>query len=197
MGIDEAGAGEVVGSFYIGYVETDEPEAVEALDLRDSKLLNRNTLEEKYSEISGVAETGVVAISPTEIEEMGEDGVTLQEMEDYAIASLLGHTPPDVLQLDCYYPTSGILETRLRDLMPSQAEHVDLRVQHRAEERWSLVAAAGIVAKIHQLREYSRLRRLHGDVFGSGNGSDSRTRDFLRERGEDRYFVRNGNLSGN
>jgi len=197
MGIDEAGVGEVVGSLYVGYAVTEEPEKLESLNLTDSKNMNLNSLEEKFSDLSSFVETGVVTMSPAELEEMLEEDMTLPKMEDYAIASLVGSKPPDVLQVDCYYPTTSMLEVRLRDLMQGQAADVDIRISHSAEERWPLVAAAGIVAKIHQVREYTRLRRLHGDVFGSGNGSDARTRSFIEENGDDPYFVRTNNVSDN
>lgn len=197
MGVDEAGAGEVVGSFYVGYVETDEPERLEGLGLRDSKDLNLTGLEKSFEELSRVAETGVMAMSPAELDETMAAGITLQEMEDHAIASLVSSSRPDVLQVDCYYPRPRMLERRLRRLFEGDAAHVDIRARHGAEGTWPLVAAAGIVAKVHQVREFSRLRRLHGDVFGSGNGSDSRTRSFMESVGEDAYFVRSHDAFGN
>lgn len=197
MGIDEAGVGEVVGSFYVGYVKTEDPDDVGSLGLKDSKNLNRTNLEQAFSDISRHAETGVIPISATELETMSQDGVSITEMEDKAIASLVNSATPDVLQIDCYYPRKEMLRTKLRDLFSGQAGHVDLRISHEAERKWPLVAAAGVVAKMHQTRELDRLRTLHGDVFGSGNGSDSATRDYVERSKGKSYFVRSHNVPSN
>lgn len=197
MGIDEAGVGEVVGSFYIGYVKTDAPGEIASLKVRDSKSLNRTALEKTFSKISRHAETGVLPISATELETMSREGITLTDLETSAIASLVNSSTPDVLQIDCYYPREEMLERRLRKLIFGQAAGVDLRISHEAERKWPLVAAAGIVAKMHQTWELDRLRHLHGDVFGSGNGSDSRTRDYVQRAKGNSYFVRSHNVPGN
>jgi ribonuclease HII len=57
---------------------------------------------------------------------------------------------------------------------------VDVTAEHGADERYPVVAAASIVAKVERDRHVEQLGAAYGDV-GSGYPSDPTTRTFLRE----------------
>lgn len=198
LGIDEVGVGEVVGPLIIGYVKTGSKELnqLEELELQGPKQSNRSLIEEQEQKISSIADTGVIVISPAELESLDEDGITPQKIQDKAIISLLNSVSPDYLYLDCYYPKCGMLRNKIEKGLNGQSKEIKLKISHKAEKKWNIVCAAAIVAKHYQRREFDRLRNIHGDVFGSGNGSDKKTREFLKgfDREDLPYFVRKKNL---
>ncbi|PTD94533.1 hypothetical protein C9439_01585 [archaeon SCG-AAA382B04] len=198
LGIDEVGVGEVVGPLIIGYVKatSQELDKIDSLKLQDPKKSNRSIIREEEKKISKIADTGVIVISPAELESLDKKGITPQRIQDKAIISLLNSVSPDYLYLDCYYPKSGMLRDKIEDGLNGQSKEIKLKISHGAEKKWNIVCAAAIVAKHYQRREFDRLRNIHGDVFGSGNGSDRRTREFLNnyERENLPYFVRKKNL---
>ncbi|OKY77572.1 MAG: Ribonuclease HII [Candidatus Methanohalarchaeum thermophilum] len=201
VGIDEVGVGEVVGPLVIGYVKADSSQLkdIKSLDLRDPKKLNKTKISKDYSKISRYVETGVIVISPSELESLTKKGKTPQNIQDEAIISLLNSVSPSFLYLDCYYPRAKMLKRKIREGLNGQSKEIKLNVAHEAEKKWNIVCAAAIVAKYYQQRELDRLRNIHGDVFGSGNGSDKETRKFLNKFKEKElpYFVRKGNLEKN
>lgn len=198
LGIDEVGVGEVVGPLIIGYVVAGEREhaMLRSLDFRDPKKLNRNAIQELGEKIFSIAKTGTIVISPGEIESMKKEGRTLQELQDESIISLLNSISPTHLYIDCYYPTTKMLRNRITGGLNGQSREVKMNISHRAEEEWEIVCAAAIVAKIHQKRNLDRLRNIHGDIFGSGNASDHKTREFIKQFDEETlpYYVRKNNL---
>ncbi|WGI17619.1 hypothetical protein [Methanonatronarchaeum sp. AMET-Sl] len=198
LGIDEVGVGEAVGPLIVGYVMASESELarLRCLDFRDPKNLNRNAVLDLGDKIFSIAQTGTIVISASEIESLRSDGKTLQEVQDQSIVSLLNSVSPTHLYIDCYYPTTKMLKNRLLTGLNGQSREVKFNISHRAEEKWDIVCAAAIVAKIHQKRNLDRLRSIHGDVFGSGNVSDRKTREFIKQFDKDKlpYFVRKNNL---
>ncbi|OUJ18069.1 Ribonuclease HII [Methanonatronarchaeum thermophilum] len=198
LGIDEVGVGEAVGPLIIGYVLVDNQELslLSSLDLRDPKKLNRNAIQRLGDEIFSIAKTGTIVISPTEIESLKENGTPLQEIEDKSIISLINSISPSHLYIDCYYPTTKMLRTRITQGLNGQSREIKLHINHRAEEKWDIVCAAAIIAKIHQKRNLDRLRNIHGDIFGSGNASDRKTREFIQKFNKETlpYYVRKNNL---
>jgi|GEM_PF-4489435 len=198
MGIDEVGVGEVVGPLVIGYVMTnpDQLKELNKLDFKDPKHMNRTTMKELGKQIFKIAEPGVVSISPSEIKSLKNKGMTQQDVQDSAIISLLNSKTPTNLYVDCYYPHSKMLKDRLRAGLNGHNKEMRIDTDHEGEERWDIVCAAAIVAKLYQRRELDRLRNIHGDIFGSGNESDKKTRKFINSFDKENlpYFVRRGNL---
>lgn len=198
LGIDEVGVGEVVGPLIIGYVKakSDELDKIDSLRLQDPKNSNRSIVEKEEEKISSIADTGVIVISPGELESLDKEGMTPQRIQDKAIISLLNSSSPDYLYLDCYYPRSKMLRDKIEKGLNGQSREIKLNISHKAEKKWNIVCAAAIIAKHYQRREFDRLRNIHGDVFGSGNGSDKKTRQFLKQYDKEDlpYFVRKKNL---
>lgn len=198
LGIDEVGVGEVVGPLIIGYVKASskELEKLDDLNLKDPKNSNRSLINDQKNEISSIADTGVIVIPPAELESLDEEGLTPQKIQDQAIISLLNSISPDYLYLDCYYPRCGMLHEKIKKGLNGQSKEIKLKISHGAEKKWNIVCAAATIAKNYQRREFDRLRDIHGDVFGSGNGSDKKTIEFLKgfEKEELPYFVRKKNL---
>ncbi len=201
IGIDEVGVGEVVGPLVIGYVKTSSNEInkLNSLNLRDPKNINKTVIEKQKREISSIADTGVVVLSPAELESLDEKGLTPQNVQDKTIISLLNSVSPDYLYLDCYYPRCNMLKQRLKDGLNGQSKEIKFKISHKAEEKWNIVCAAATVAKHYQRRELDRLRNIHGDIFGSGNVSDKKTREFLNGYKKENlpYYVRKKNLKNN
>lgn len=195
-GLDEAGRGCVIGPLVVAGVllEEERIEMLRQLGVRDSKLLSPRRREHLCREIESIAlKCAYFEIPPRAIDRVVERGVKLRRLnylEALAMARVIGELRPVRVYIDS------------TDAMPSRLAGQILKVmrwkpqilcEHRADQAYSVVSAASIIAKVRRDRIIDELRRRYGD-FGSGYPSDRRTIDFLkrtiREDGEWPPFIR-------
>lgn len=173
LGIDEAGRGPVLGPLVIAGVLTDEAglAALAMLGVRDSKALSRKRRAELAPRIAQIARTKAVAIPADRLEE------NLNEVELQAMADLISDLQPDVVYFDVPVHPGGVKGYchRLRELVGPGPE---LFGENRADRKYSIVAAASIVAKVERDRAVLALHEEYGD-FGWGYPSEPKTRNFL------------------
>jgi ribonuclease HII len=178
LGIDEAGRGPVLGSLIVAGVvcrEEELPELVK-LGVRDSKKLSPARREELYEELTSSFEYRTVEITPAEIDSRHRRRESLNQMEARAMLKLIRHFSPEVAYIDCV----GRSRQKFLELLSRGGVVCSLVVEHRADERYPVVAAASIIAKVVRDRRLEELRREYGD-FGSGYPSDPRTVAFLKD----------------
>ena len=177
LGIDEAGRGPVLGSLIVAgvFCRDEELPKLQQLRVRDSKKLSRRRREQLFEELVSSFSYSFVELTPEEIDSRHRRRESLNQMEIRAILRLLDHFSPDVAYIDCIGPSA---EKLLRILEEAGAP-CRLVVEHKADERYPIVSAASIVAKVIRDRKLDALKREYGD-FGSGYPSDPRTLDFLR-----------------
>jgi len=102
------------------------------------------------------------------------------------MAELIRTLRPDEVYLDIPAPPRGVerFRSRLRALTGPGPK---LFGENRADERWPVVAAASIVAKVKRDEEVLKLHRRYGD-FGWGYPSERKVRELLarwcREHGD-------------
>ncbi len=168
-GVDEAGRGPVLGSMIVACVACtrEELRELEALGVRDSKKLTPAKREELF-EALGRYRWEVEEITPGEIDARIEAGKSLNTLQIEAVCRLLKRIKPDVAYVDLIGRSRGIRGAGCRVVM-----------ERRADERYPVVSAASIIAKVLRDRKLAELRRVYGD-FGSGYPSDPKTREFLR-----------------
>ncbi len=180
-GVDEAGRGPVLGSMIVACFACaeDELSELEMLGVRDSKKLTPARREEIFEALTGYR-WKVEEITPREIDRRIHSGKSLNVIQIEAVRRLLAALKPDVAYVDLI-GRSGRAElgAGCRVVMES-----------RADERYPVVSAASIIAKVVRDRKLAELREKYGD-FGSGYPSDPKTIAFLkRHYPELPHFVR-------
>ena len=185
-GVDEAGKGCVIGPLVIAGVACDCSEKLKIMGVRDSKKLSQKRREELAAKIREVGRVEVVKIPASRLDElMGSKTINEILKEFYAV--IIRKLQPELAYVD----SPDVIPERLsREL--EGLTGVAVIAEHKADEKYPLVAAASIVAKVEREREIEKLRAKFGD-FGSGYASDPKTREFLRElisQGKIPSFVR-------
>ena len=177
--------------------EEKEFECLENLGVKDSKLLSPKKREELYPKIREKAIFYKVnLVSPADIDETSLNQIDLQE-----IISLITKFNPDKVIFDVPTNPAGVanfvkavrlglgsikaykpFEGNNPGLDPTQgwrnSEGPMLIGENKADEKYPIVSAASILAKVERDQIISDLHKDYGD-FGSGYMSDERTQKFL------------------
>jgi len=168
----------VLGSLIVAGVlcQREELDELVRLGVRDSKALSPARREQLYEDITSSFRWRTEEITPREIDARHRNGLSLNQLEARAMRRLIRHFSPGVAYIDCV----GRSPRRFRQMLSAPGVNCSLVVEHRADERHPLVAAASIIAKVTRDRQLAELKRQYGD-FGSGYPADPRTLSFLRE----------------
>lgn len=177
VGVDEAGKGPVLGAMFAAAVRApDESALPDAID--DSKRLEPQRRRRLAAEVRCGADVTVAVVEvPTDrIDDPGADMNTVTvEAHAGALADVV--TPGDHVIADAADVNPGRFGRRVASGLGCE---IDLRAEHRADERHAVVAAASVIAKVERDRHVARLADEHGDL-GSGYAHDPATRAFLAE----------------
>ena len=169
-GIDEAGRGSFVGPMVIAgvAVEYSSVSYLHEEGVRDSKILSPKFREKLYHTILDVATDNIVQkICPQTI----DNSVLfhgLADLELKKMAHIISDMHADEYYVDSCYANASLFEGKLY-------EHTVDRTIHshtKADSKFTVVAAASIVAKVVRDRAVANIRRVH--PVGSGYPSDSR-----------------------
>ena len=185
-GIDEARRGPVMSVMVMcgAMIEEDDMPKLIALKPKDSKLMTREEREKIYPKLLSVLKYyHVFIIQPSEIDKAvkGGDGLNLNRLEAHKQAEILNEFNPDKAIIDC--PSNNIDSYRLYLKKLLKNKKIDLILEHKAE-RYPLVAAASIIAKVTGDREIEAIKKEIGIDFGSGYMSDPKTVEFLKNNFE-------------
>ena len=185
-GIDESRRGPVLGCMVMcgALIEEENLPKLIKLKPRDSKLMTKGEREELYPKLLSVLkEYKIIIMQPDEIDKAvhGHDGLNLNKLEAVKQAEILNEFNPDKSIIDC--PSNNIKSYKQQLLKLLKNKKVDLVLEHNAE-RYALVAAASIIAKVTGDKEVELIKKQIGIDFGSGYMSDPKTVDFLRSNFE-------------
>ncbi|MBI2656376.1 ribonuclease HII [Candidatus Woesearchaeota archaeon] len=185
-GIDESRRGPVLGCMVMCGALIDEKNMLKLIKLKpkDSKLLTREEREELYPKLLSVLRHyKVIIIQPDEIDKAvhGHDGLNLNKLEAHKQAEILNEFNPEKAIIDCPSNNISSYKNHLKKLLKNKK--IELQLEHNAE-RYPLVAAASIIAKVTGDREIEKLKKQIGIDFGSGYMSDPKTVDFLKSNFE-------------
>jgi ribonuclease HII len=177
VGIDEAGRGPVIGPLVVCGVSIDEDrlEKLERLQLKDSKRLTPGRRKVMARRINKIAESYTVKIEARDIDNLRAKEINLNEIEKIAMKKVIGYFSPDLAYIDCL----DVKPQRFCDEMESFMENLKVIAEHKAEDKFPIVAAASIVAKVERDLEIDKIRKDYKDV-GSGYPSDPKTIAFLK-----------------
>jgi ribonuclease HII len=195
-GVDDAGRGCVIGPLVIAGVLIDENKIIElrSMGVRDSKKLSskkRETLAPNIKELA--TKCSYFELSPLVIDRVVERNRKLRKLnylEAMAMARVIRDLRPQRVYVD---PSDVIPERYAEQIIRVLPFRVEMVCEHHADEKYVVVSAASILAKVRRDRIVAELRIKHGD-FGSGYPSDVKTITFLeawfREREGCPQFIR-------
>ncbi len=174
LGIDEAGRGPVLGPLVVAGVLCEDQEPLRSLGVRDSKKVTPQRRRGLAQEIERLAEVRVLKIPAAELDS-AMDEASLNVVEARCFAKLISDLAPDEAIVDC----ADTSEKRFRaHILRHLGYDLPLRVEHRADDRYPVVSAASIVAKVERDEEMARISKELGPV-GSGYAHDLQTIAFL------------------
>ena len=192
FGIDEAGRGCVIGPLVMccAGIEPKKEKELLTLGVKDSKKLSAKQREALYEPVRALCEIRVHYLTAEDIT-TGMDSLNLNDLEAQTIGKLLSDVPLDS-QVFIDSPDNvpiKFAERVKRFLQPAPY----LVCENKAEDRYPIVAAASIIAKVERDREIERIKKIVGHDFNSGYTSDPITTAYLARHSQDevvRPFIR-------
>mgnify|MGYP001400290903 FL=1 len=177
-GIDEAGRGSVIGPLVVCgvAVEEEREKYLERLKLRDSKKLSPKRRIILARKIRKIAECCPVNITAQDIDLLRSKDVNLNEIEKIAIKKIIGELKPDKVIID----SMDVKPERLKSEVEGYRENLEVVSEHKADDKYTIVSAASIVAKVERDKAIANLRKEFPNI-GSGYPSDPTTIAFLKE----------------
>src|SRR3989338_3669266 len=154
------------------------------IKVKDSKLLTREEREYLYKKILKISDKyKLIIVQPQEIDKAvhGHDGLNLNKLEARKSAEILNEFSPDKTIIDCPSNNISAFKNYLKRLIKNKK--IDIVLEHNAE-RYPLVAAASIIAKVTGDREVEKIKKQIGLDFGSGYMTDPKTVEFLKNNFE-------------
>lgn len=176
-GIDEAGRGSFVGPMTIAGVAIDDTKlgALREAGVRDSKTLSPQARERLHDTILENCTSYVVRrVRPHTI----DNSVVfhgLSDLELHRMAGIVRTVRADAYYVDSCYADADLFGSKLADMSGSRSVHA----YTKADSKYTVVAAASILAKVARDRSISYIRRHH--PVGSGYPGDAKTAAYVRD----------------
>jgi len=179
-GVDEAGRGPVIGPMIMALVEFQAKDIskLEDLGIKDSKKLTPLTRVRVYKALMKMRNRILlVKVPPPIIDEWVLRGAGLNALEAYLVAQLVKRYK--VCSSSIFLDAPSNANSFKKYLIKYGLRNKKLIVDVHAEEKWIIVAAASIVAKVARDYEIEQIKRVVGFDIGSGYPSDPKTRSVL------------------
>ncbi len=166
-GVDEAGKGSVLGPLVVAGIGVSSEEELADLGIRDSKILSPKERERLSVQIRKRCRIATVVIHAHEIDAIRHT-MTMNACIARAHARVIARLAPSCAYVDACDVNSLRYAEMVKEHLPSLCEIVS---EHHADEKFTVVSAASIVAKVARDRAVARLAREYGEI-GSGYPSD-------------------------
>ena len=163
----------VIGGFAVA---TDRLSALTSLGVRDSKQLSPARREEIYTGLGRLGRRLSILLSPATVDRYVRHG-RLNHLEAQTFGRLVRRAGASSVFVDACDPVADRFG---REVVGWARVDVPIISEHRADERYPVVSAASIVAKVRRDRAIEQLRRSVGSGLGSGYPSDDATCAFVR-----------------
>ena len=176
-GIDEAGRGSVLGPLVVcGVVILEERlKYLDRLKLKDSKKITPKRRIVLSRKIKKIAECYPVHISATDIDLLRAKDINLNEIEKIAMRKIIGNSNADKCFIDCI----DVKPERFKNEIEKFQHNLQVVAEHGADDKYAIVSAASIVAKVERDMEINKIKKEFKDI-GSGYPSDPKTISFLK-----------------
>lgn len=180
-GIDEAGRGPVVGPLVLAGVAVKEDQIQKLVDagIRDSKKIAPKKRAKLVPIIESMAAKLIyMEVTPQEIDDRVNRGVTLNQLEAEKIVFMIKNLQAEIVYVDCPDVNPARFTQWLRNGVNSK--NVEIAAVHYADENIPVVSAASIVAKVRRDTRITEISKRLGEI-GSGYPSDPRTKLFVEK----------------
>jgi ribonuclease HII len=142
---------------------------------KDSKALTPKRREEVYSQLQEFVNFSFVEISAADINEL-MDKMNLNDIEAMFMAKLLKKLESADVMIDMPDRYSWVFRRRMEKFGVKRFE-----AEHKADEKYPIVAAASICAKVLRDRKIAKINEATVE-FGSGYPSDKKTIAALKDK---------------
>jgi ribonuclease HII len=173
-GVDEAGKGSVLGPMVVAGIGVSSEERLSDLGVRDSKQLAPKERERLYAQIRKRCKIATVTIDAQEIDVIRSE-MTMNACVARAHAQVISKLSPTRAYVDACDVNCLRYAEIVKGHLSSSCEIVS---EHHADEKFMVVSAASIVAKVVRDRAIARLGKEFGEI-GSGYPSDPVTIQWL------------------
>lgn len=174
-GIDDAGRGSMLGPLVIAGISLDKKNLrkLSSLGVKDSKKLSPKLREHFYKKIIDIADDYyIVKISPRLIDASVKKHC-LNGLEAKYMAKVVSKLNADTSYVD----SCDVNPTRFGKEISKQSDNRKIKSYHHADNRFVIVSAASILAKVARDKAIAKLRQNHN--LGSGYPSDTVTVKFV------------------
>ncbi len=189
-GVDEAGRGSLLGPLVIAGVslKKEKIRKLKSMGIRDSKKLTPLQREKLYKKIVKFVDNYYVAkITPNTIDKSVYKH-ELNNLEAKYMAKVISKLNPNISYVD----SCDVNPSRFGRKISKLANNRRIRSYHKADDRFVIVSAASIIAKVNRDREIKKIQKKHN--IGSGYPSDSKTivfvKNYLSTKNDIPNFVR-------
>jgi ribonuclease HII len=173
-GVDEAGKGSVLGPLVVAAVGIPSEYILADLGLKDSKLLLPKERERLYKIIRKKCRVAIINLNAQDIDTVRRD-MTLNAAVARAHAGVIAQLSPACAYVDA----CDVNTLRYAEMVKNYLDHpCEIVSEHHADEKFPVVSAASIIAKVSRDRAISMLAKTYGEI-GSGYPSDPVTIRFL------------------
>ncbi len=174
-----------MGPLVVAGVLCDDQDKLRRLGVRDSKKLTPQRRRGLDLEIRRIAEVRALSVGASELDSAMDDA-SLNVLEAGYFAQLIREMAPDEAIVDCADTSQRRFKTQvLRHL----GFELPILSEHRADDRYPVVSAASIVAKVKRDEEMRHISEKLGQPVGSGYAHDPQTVSFLK-----RYIMEEGRM---
>ncbi|HIQ38557.1 MAG TPA: ribonuclease HII [Methanothermococcus okinawensis] len=206
LGLDEAGRGPVLGPMVIALVKARERDLEEfnKWGLKDSKKLNKNKRNELYNLIVNRYEVKTIVLEAKDIDEMIKRS-NLDNIEIGMFSKLINKVLREEYKIEnrgdicTYYDkkfkiyidacsnNEKVFLNKIKSKLIVYNSNIEIIAEHKADDKYKIVSAASIVAKVTRDRIIDNYKKIYGEI-GSGYPSDRVTinylRNYIKEHGE-------------
>ncbi len=182
-GIDEAGRGPVIGPMVVAgvWIEESDEEKLLRAGVKDSKKVTPGKREKIASYIRSNFVHEIVVVGADDIDDLRKT-MTINELEAYIFAKVANKNFAGIYFIDSAGNDSGEFGEMIKKNLKYDCKVV---CEHKADERYVVVGAASIVAKVERDRQIKKisdeLEKILNKPLGSGYPSDEKTIEFIRE----------------
>ena len=185
FGVDEAGKGPVLGSMFAAAVVAD-PDTLPA-GIADSKTLSPDRRDELAADLRADP-TVSIGLAEIPVDEIDDAETNMNELTVIAHARALEAVA--VTGGTGYVDAGDVDAERFGRRVAARIDaDLEIHAEHGADERYPLVSAASVVAKVARDAHVKGLAADYETAIGSGYPSDDRTREFLTQ-----YVEQHGEL---
>lgn len=160
-------------------INPEDEDRLKNIDVKDSKELTSRQRECLFDKIKDIIEEDmIIVIEPLEIDEaVNSETINLNWLEALKTVEIINTLKPDIAYIDC--PSNNI--KAYKDYLSERITNkkIKLVVEHKADQKYAVVSAASILAKVTRDEEIKKIQSKIKESIGSGYPSDPTTQKFL------------------